>query len=819
VYVLIGGQSLSLNTPSFSIAPIHPNMWQFAGLKADSSYIGSSLVVIGDGPNPANNGSFPITSIQGTNPVTGDETTLVTELFSFPLPSVSVQLGPTQVPYTFNLPSIAGSLNYKYQNALVSVQGATEDVNNGVYQIQVIPGDGTFIATRVDGTTNQVNEQFTGSQTITIFFAVNIDPIVQATWFLVPLTGSQPVAGRWEYGSAYADWRVEGDATLGPSVYPLALSTPVFGADGISIALPFRAQNVTTEIPLVSSAGQVPFAEAFTANTVGLKIFTLGTAPGQSFENTTSLMIPGPLPIAFTQSGFFEAGIGLAPEPPFLVSQSVAGGATLGLTLGATYLYQVIDEVTDENGDLIESIPSQVFTVTMSGTNNVATLGGRLQFPLGAAGAPVANTYGPCTRNVTKSLYRTSIVGGIPTTQKYKITNDLAPNQLAPISTLNPSGFSFPDSFTWNYVDCNPDVGLTNNEDIYTDGELPRYAPPPFSRGIGNYQNRDWALAYDGSLWMSMEHVDGQAVAWHPALRWQFPATDKPKTIGVLENSMFVFCSRAIYQIPLGGASLPSPKGGGGLPTPILMRWPNGSANGFALSVPNLVVYDSTAGGVWAINESLENLWLSHPVQDDLTGAVCGLALDASQRLYIQQTGSSELLVYDHVPGIWGGLVLPTPPVLIASNQGRLLYQDTAVVSAQTPGATADVVNGVTYGIAPDITFASVSFVGVRGLKMIWGLQLVGQYLGAHRINIVISYPDDGYPDQIVPPFTPAAGQPYVIPFYLMNEEVTSFGLRVFADFVGVPTPGASFSLEMLAAEVGVEGKSIAKLKDSAAAT
>lgn len=810
------GQSLHATTATFS--PVNPDTWTFASLKVDSSYIGSNLIVSNDGPNPANNGSWPITALSGTNPVTGSQPTLVSEFFSFPLPTAAVQLGPTQVAYTFSLPSLFPLINYTYQNALVSVQGA-KAANDGVYQIQTINSDGTFIAIRTDGTTNQVNQQITGSQTITVFFAANISPIVQATWFLVPMTGQQPIAGRWEYGSAYADWRIEGDATLGPNLYPFAISSPVVTDQGTAIALPFRAQNVTEQVPLVTTAGQVPFAEEIIANTVGIKVFTLGTQAGQSFENTTSLMLPGPLPISFTQSGFFEAGIGMAMEPPFLVSQSVASSSTtLGLALGATYLYQAVAEVTDENGDLIEAIPSQVLTVTMSGTNNVAKLGGRVLFPLSTTGQPIANTFGPCTRNVMISLYRTAIVGGIPSTEKYKITNDLSPNQLAPISTLNPSGFSFPDAFTWNYIDCNPDIGLTDNEDIYTDGALPRYAPPPFSRGIGNYKNRDWVLAYDGSLWMSAEHVNGQAVAYNPAWRWQFPVTNKPKTIGVLENSMFVFCERSIYQIPLGGVTLPSAAGGGNLPTPILMRFPNGSKNGFAASIPNLVAYDSTAGGVWAINETLENLWLSHPMVDSLTAAVNGLALDANQRLYIQQVGSSEVLMYDHVPGVWGSVILPTPPVLIAAGGSRLLYQDTAVVSAQTPGALADVVNGTTYGIAPDVTFASVSFAAVRGLKMIWGLQLIGTYLGPHRINFVITYPDDGYPAQTVKPFTPSATAPYVIPFYLANEEVTSFGLRIFGDFVGVGSPAGSFSIELLAAEVGIEGKSIAGLKDSAAA-
>lgn len=795
------------------LSPAVANQWTFANGEFDATYVGTDLVVSEDTAQPGNEGTFPITAVSSTTQlVTGGQTGLQAQVFAFPPPTVSIQL-TTQTAYKFFFASL--TLGYQYQGALVSVQGASNPNNNGVYQITQINSDGTFIATPTNGLANQVNELFS-TQTVTIFFPQDIQPLFQPTWFLVPLTGTQAVTGRWEYGQAFADWRLEGDSTLGPSLFPMALSSPVAMLSGIGLALPFRSQNVTQAEPLVSAVGQVPFAEEVIGSTVGLKVFTLGNS-GTGFEDTSSLLLPGPMAVDFTQSGFFEDGVNLAPEAPFVVSESVAGGTTLGLTVGGSYVLQAVWEVTDDNGNLIHSIASPPLKYTMSGTNNQVTYGGRLPFPLDTTGKPVANTYGPSSRNVTLSLYRTAIVGGIPTTQRYKITNDLSPNQIAPVSTVNPSGFSFPDAFTWQYLDSNPDIGLTDAEDIYTDGEVSHYPAPAFSRGIGNYKARDWVLGYDGSLWMSSEKVEGENVWYHPSWRWAFPTADKPLGLGYLEDNLFVFCSTRIWQIPLGGAQLPAANGVGSLPTPIPLPWPNGSVAGHVLSIPGLVVYDSTAGGVWAINRSLENVWLSHAMQDVLTSPVTGLAVDTAQKLYVAQ-GTTDVLVYDPIPATWSITVTPTAPSLIASWDGAFVYHDATGVNVSTPGALADVINGVTYGIAPDITLDSISFTSVRGQKIVWGMQAVGKYLGAHRVNFVVTYADDEYPDQVIAPFTPDPAGPWIIPFYLANEEVSSFGLRIYADFVGVDSPAGAFSLEMFAAEIGIEPTGLKKRPDSASA-
>lgn len=809
VWVVTGSQLDTTDAFAAVISPNQPNTWNFAASALDFTDDGTSLVVGSD----VNAGTMPITAVPSSTQVTtGGSTNLVSEVWSSPLPTVTLQL-TTQNAYTFKLANATPS--FIWQGGTVLVQGAKHAANNTTYGVTQINGDGSFVAIPTDGSSDQINEAFDPSSvTITVFFFNNVNPIVQPTWFLVPLTGTQPIVGRWEYGSAFADWRVEGDA-LGPNLYPCSLSSPSTLLDGSpSFLVPFRAKNVTEALGF-TVAGQTVFTEEVTANTVGLKRFSLGQ-PGQAFAGSSELAIPGPM--ATTFPGFLESGFNLAPECPFFVSQSTGSTGQLGLTPGATYIYQLALEMASDDGDLIYSIVSPPLSVTMGGTNNIATIGGRLLFPLDSSGNPIPDTYGPTTRNGALALYRTAITGGIPTTEKFLITSGLAPNQLAPISTLNPSGFSFPDSFSFLYTDANTDVGLPDSQDLYSDSELPHHPAPAFSRGF-TYKDRDYALAYDGSVWVSAPKVEGQATWWHPSFRWAFPTTDKPKTVGFMEGNVFVFCERTIYQIPIGDG-LPAANGTGALPTPTPLPWQDGSKNGFAASIPGMVVYDSSSedGGVWAITRTLQRVWLSQPMVDQLTGNVAGFATDGDQNLYVQQDNTSAILVYQHLAGVWSVTNPPTSPVLISSYLGNLVYQDSNVVSMQTPGALNDQVNGTTTGIAPGATFAKVTFQPVRGLKMIWGLQLVGDYKGAHRVLITIGYPDDGYPDQVIPPFTPDPTKPYIIPFYLENEEVSSFTLTISVDFVGVGTPGASCSWELIAAEIGVEGGRLPQLPDSSVA-
>jgi hypothetical protein len=519
----------------------------------------------------------------------------------------------------------------------------------------------------------------------------------------------------------------------------------------------------------------------------------------------------------FTPSGFLEDNINVGLEQPFLVSQSVAASGTLALTVGATYQLVAVAEYTDENGSRIFSLPSPVLNFQMGGTNNVATYGGRLPFPLGTTGQPVANTFGVTCRLVSLSLYRTAFINGVPTTTRFKITDDLNVNGLAPISSSNASGFSFPDSFTWNYIDSNPDNGLNANEQLYTDkGFLPRFPSPPFVFGVGNWKGREWAIGYDGAVWMSAENTEGDAPWFFTGFRIILPTDDVPVAMAVLENSLIVFCEEgAVFQLP--ATTFPDATGkNGSLPTPVQLPF-NVDCTGFAVSLDAAVAFSSNNRGpsVWLITRDLKLTWLTEAIKDSLTEPIIGMSVDADQLLHV--VTQNTWWVYDQIANVWTQYVLPTPVALVSQVAGNINFQDANRAWQADPDSFVDFDGTTSFAIPPDATLASINFSTVRGLKTVWEFQLIGTYKGQHRVNIVVTYPDEyNEPPTTFGPFTPDPSAPYVIAFNPRIEEAASYGVRVFVDFVGVTEPGDSFEFELITAEVGVDRKvGVTKLPDS----
>lgn len=788
-------------TGSGIVTPANANEWSFASNSFDDSVIGASLVVEGDS-RAANNGTFEVTDTDGGRLVV-DGTGLLPEIFGGTLPTATLVLPLDVTAYTFKFASL--TLDYTYIGALVSISGSPDAVNNGTYTITQINADGTFFAVPSNGLTDQVNQLFT-TETVTIYFVNGVAPVFQPCWFLTPINQEAydcAQVGRFDYGLAYADWRIEANTPV--NYFPLSLSSTVLDEDdGVQMLLPYRAQSFTAGAALVTPSGQpIQGAVSNAKSTVGLKVFTLHQECGTSVGAPRALILPGTKGGSFTASGFAESGYNVGPEAPFLVSQGEADGAAL--RLNGRYQVQVTFEMSDENGDRVFSIPSPPLDVTLTGDNNAATYGGRLPVPFNTDGSGVTKHFGVTDRVVGITVSRTSYQDNTPTTQHYRITDPLSMNGLAPSSTTNPSGFSFPDEFTWNYYDANPDVAILSQEVLYTDQRyLPRF-PAPANRGGCTLKNREFVVGYDGAVWMSGELTPGDAPWFFPLFRFVF-GDDTAVSCAGLDDYLVVQCERSLWYVPIGQGLPDSTGRNGALPTPIQLPFQNGGT-GYAVTLKTGVAYSSTAGGVWIITRDLRNVWLSQPVQDDLTVAVTGMCVDADQRLHIA-TGTTAWFVYDQVRDCWYQWRLPTTSAtLCAVLEGRVAWQDDARVARYSASVFADTVGAVTYGVPPDFALASMDFGNVRGVKVVWAIQIEGTYRGPHRVNAVLSYPgnNDNAPPTTFGPFLPASDQPYVLEINPMVEEASSYGLRVFVDFVGVADPGDSAEFELISCEVGID--------------
>ncbi len=817
IWIDTGSEVDSSSDFAATVEPLNPTIWTLSQESFDTSYEGANLLVEDD-DKPENNIDLDISDVPSSTKLEVDTALASTaEIFggSVSLPTMSIKL-TDQIPYTFFLQDV--DPDYTFLGALIVVSGDTvHPENNGVYQItdiDPVAANHILYAVPADGHTGQRNQNFIADdQLITIIFRTNVQPEFQPCWLMVPLTGTKPVVGRFEYGIAFADWRNEGASAFAPNVFPGMVTTPVRGDLGWLFMLPYRAVSFTVGQSLATANGQtINAAVASNQSTVGLKQFLLADVTGLATTSATQLMLPGPMCSEFTASGFHENGVNFGFEAPFIISQQVsAGDSGAGLRLKGTYQYQVVAEVTDEDGDRVFSIPSPPVQVRLVGDNNSVTLGGRMLQPLSSTGVPLTTHFGVTNRRLLGiSIYRTAYQGDTPTTEHHKITLDLNVNGLAPVSDTNDSGFATLGEFTWTYLDENLDAAILPQEILYTDkGFLPRF-PAPAQRQGTFWKNRSWVVGYDGAVWMSGEKTEGDAVWFFPLFRYVLPTTDKPVAVAGMDDYLIVLCSKSIWYIP--AANFPNATGReGALPTPVQLPFTNG-CTGHAITMREGVAYSSTAGGVWLITRSLLNAWLGQSIQDtvDATTPITAMTIDEKQRLHVAY-GVGFLSVYDQVVQMWSSrwtLPLSTAEFL-ATVEGQVALQEQNRVWLADPLSFVDMFTGSPVAISLDVQTYVINFQNVRGLKAVWEMQLVGNYKGPHKLNAVISYPDDD-PDNPTTfgPYTPDPALPYLLAINPMIEQASAYAVRVFASFEGidVQTIGDTFELELISCEVGIDG-------------
>jgi len=784
---------------TLTLPPATPGQWSFQARGFDAADVGATLAV--DGARPEDNGVFSITSTSSATAITTgtDASATIAQVFSGTLPTVSVDLPLSLTPYTLKLASV--TFDHTYIGAYVSIEGALA-VNNGTYQIYAIDtADSHTVYLRpVDGNTAQVNESFSSDDppTITILLPNASAPEFQPIWFITPLDGKQPQVGCLERGLAYADWRFDGQTV--PNLFPLGLSSPFISDTQPSIILPYRAKSFTAGETVTAPNGTATsIVTTASESTIGLKRFRLDQVTGQPVEAFNELIMPGPLGGGFTSSGFHEQGINVAPEAPFLVAED-HDTSIIGVSPGAISI-QVTFEWMDENGERGYSAPSPPLEFTLQEPNNGYTIGGRLPLPLDSNGQPtISNTYGVTNRAIVGiSLYRTVTINGIPSVQLYKFTNDLNVNGLYN-GTGTGSGFAFPNSYTWYYRDQSLDAAVANQESLYTSkGLLPRYPAPPFSQG-DVWENRTWLVGYDKAVWVSGDKQEGDGNWFFPGWRITLSGDD-PVAVKRMEQYLVIGGTSRMWYMPAQG--FPNSTGtAGSFPLAAPLPFPNG-CTGHMVTSHIGTVYSSTAGGCWVVTRDLQNKWLSEPIKDQL-GPVTGIAVDQNQRIAVTD-GGTVLYVYDPIPMAWYAWQMPSNVQKLSTFMGQFCYQDSNNVLQQVPGQYLDTFSGGNHPITPDLTLAGITFGQVRSVKRCWEMQLIGTYQGPHNINAVMTYPDDtGFAPTTFGPAPVSSSAPYLIAINPKNEEAGQYGLRVFASFEGVNTPGNSFSLEMISASVGL---------------
>jgi hypothetical protein len=602
--------------------------------------------------------------------------------------------------------------------------------------------------------------------------------ISQSTFFLIALSAPWTVCGRWEWGTAYADW-----ADTGTMTYYMDLSSPTVAGDGgVHVTLPYRASSGVA----LSFVGDVFTPVKHTVDVVGVKDFSFGPDFGRALDLDGSILMPGPQAVSYSGTEFSEDGIPLLYEIPAAPTQG-AGGS---LNATGTYSYVFVGEWTNNAGERVRGPVGPPVTFAMSAGSTKLTFTGY-------------NIHVSNKQFLMVAVYRTiwDSTNGVQSTTYRKVTGSLVAGTYG-----GPVIYNNDSSNTFTFVDTMSDAAASLNEPLYTDsGMLDRHPAPAFSTGTKAF-NRAFVVGYDNAIWFSGEKTEGDSYWFSPAQRIVLPTHERVTAIRQLDNFLLVLCEgSSVFSVASG--PFPDATGAGSVPSPVLLPFTNGCPGGHAEPTSDGIMYAATQGGIWMITRDLRNVYVGAPVEDTTASGIVGSASDDKQRVSFVNANDGTQAVYDQVTGIWSTWTSDAFDVdgigvcPIVSHKGRfaLVTSVPSIIARQSLGSYTDWGQSIT----TTMITAFISFGSVRGYKRVWGVQLQGERLGDADISAQVRSDYDANTVVETFLFTPPAVTKLVVELPLKNELVESLSYAIQDLFNRGPNQG--FAYELFGFYLGVE--------------
>jgi hypothetical protein len=479
-----------------------------------------------------------------------------------------------------------------------------------------------------------------------------------------------------------------------------------------------------------------------------------------------SLYWPGGLVRQYDGRIAVEAGFHHYPQQP--THAESAGGALTNL---GVYQYCIVYEWFDNQGRLHRSAPSIARTFTLTAGNNTLTL--------------TMPTLRLTERsNVQYGIYRTVAGGSI----FYKVSSNTSP----PMSTH--TGDSI------NYVDDDADSTITGNEILYTDGGALDNIGPPACRVMEVWKGRLFlaGLSDDpNEIWVSNEVTPYNGVAWSDVTPFRVDAEDGGITaMGAMDDKLVVFKANSIYVLVGDG---PNNLGQDLYLPPQRLSIAVGTVEPESVvRTPEGLMFKSTKG-IYLLTRGLEAVYIGAQVDEynslNVSGAV---VIDDQNQVRFTTTGG-RTLVWDWYHKQWYTFTNQAA-VSAAMVRGVFHYVTSAgVVKYEVSGQFND--DGTS--IASTLKLAPIAVAGINGFQRIYGVQILGEYVGAHTLRVKLAY-DNSSSDTDTLTVVTASGT-YRYEARPSQQRCAAIGITIDDVLTGSGSGGAKWTeLSLL---VGLKGK------------
>lgn len=561
------------------------------------------------------------------------------------------------------------------------------------------------------------------------------------------------------------------DSTLQPRYLVLADGGEIL-ADFLAGRAVDQDPNENTGLPSAQLVGGVvkiavgvkqPDGESFDRSALGLAEIDTSTTFVSSLALDETLYFTAGTLRQWDGREVSEAGFYTFPE---YVSDTQG---TAGSMADGTYLYRAVFEYRDRLGKVYRSAPSVAQSVTVAAGSGTATVD--LDFKM--------QTF-TNRSDVDVVLYRTEV--GLSTVYYRTATLRYPYDDPGNIVTV---------------TDSNDDATLVSKEQLYTvGGELGNILPPAAT--FMTYYDRRVFLAGLPSpreIWFSKQLVTGEGPGFSDA--FVIYAPESVVALARLDQRLIVFAENAVYFLFGEG---PTATGVGSYAPLEYLTSELGCSNAATVAETPLGIVFESNKGVYLLNRTLELQYVGAPLEAIVEGeaptfkSVENLP-DRNEVRFITSDNDCFALNYEFMQ--WSELT-GMAAVDAAIWDGTYAYLTAAGVVEQENANYDDDGSFV----AMDVQTGWVSFAGLTGYKRLYEIQLLGEFVSAHDLDVHIAY---DYDDTEVETFSLSAVAAGDIPmsFRPARQKCRSFRLRIVDSYSSVN--GGSMVLENLGLRVGIK--------------
>lgn len=488
-----------------------------------------------------------------------------------------------------------------------------------------------------------------------------------------------------------------------------------------------HAVTITYRIQVESENG-TEFSET------GIKLVTLemdNELAYQSAELGRGLYLASSCQQHYDGLRWAEAGFHTAPDTANAATMAAEGAA--GAMDAGVYLYRIIYEEIDAQGELHPSSPSAPQSATISASKKI-------------------NLTIPTYRLTNKQRVRIGVFrseanaeGTIDTIAFYRVSS------LDPTSTGD-NGFLANDATadTVSFVDNMTDAVLTTREPLYTNGGILADDPSPMRGDViaGGKSRLFWSDSTEpNTIRYSQEKADERGVEMPVALKLQTdPYGGRVVALGVMDGAVYGFCETAIYGFGGPGPLAAPDAGADSFSKPELVTADCGCKSPNSICQSPVGIFFQSEKGIKLLTRERQVVDVGADVYtyNDQLVTRATLLPDRSQVLFLVQSGLS--LLYDYERQAWSTFTnhegLDARVV-----DGRYYYLRTdGRVFVETPGEYRD----DNSHIVMKIETAWIKMAGyLQGWQRILWAYFLGEWKSAH--TLVIRYRIDYNPGYFTP--------------------------------------------------------------------